>query len=236
MRSRILLTAIALSSSVVLGGPSSSAAQSSGGRMIPVGMELSKVLVGSWADYQVTQENGTVMKSRWALVARDKDTNTIEMISEGGPAAAAGGKIVTQLVLESDPTSSPDPIKSVLVKAGPNPPVKVPTSMPNIQSQKFKKPDPKAMVGREEIGLGAKKLKVERYRETSPNGNVVDIWISKEVPPFGVVRLETRPPVQKGESAPAPLKMKMELVSYGKDAKPSITDPSKAVDIPPLAK
>src|SRR5947209_7528118 len=47
----------------------------------PLAVDLRKVPIGSWAEYTMTigPGAGTTMKSRWALVARNATSNTMEM-------------------------------------------------------------------------------------------------------------------------------------------------------------
>src|SRR5512145_1078812 len=87
---------------VALCFPSLAQAQSPG---VPAGMplvvDMKKVEVGSWAQYTLTM--GSIsLTSRWALVARDAKSNTMEMSTKGGPVAKP---IVIRMVLPADPTS-----------------------------------------------------------------------------------------------------------------------------------
>src|SRR4051794_12802355 len=54
------------------------------GEPTPLALDLQKVPVGSWSEYTMTIGAGAGMtvKSRWALVARDANSNTLEMSAE----------------------------------------------------------------------------------------------------------------------------------------------------------
>jgi len=81
-----------------VGGSSVAFAQAPGqGPPMPMAMDLSKVPVGSWADYNMTMGTLPQMKMRMALVAKTPAANVVETSVEGGMMATAGGKMVMQM-------------------------------------------------------------------------------------------------------------------------------------------
>src|SRR6185436_14973491 len=107
--------------------------------------------VGAWAEYAMTVGPGEGMKvkSRWALVARDANSNTLEMSAEGGPLEGTGGKTIVKMVLVPDPVKSDHPVKQMVLQVGNKDPMEMPVDMPGMPAQKFEKPDPKKLVGKE---------------------------------------------------------------------------------------
>src|SRR5439155_4837946 len=78
-------------------------AQGMPGGPTPMALDLKKAAVGSWAEYSMAIGTGQAktVKTRWALVARDASSNTVEMFAEGPPSEGAG-KMVIKLVLVPD--------------------------------------------------------------------------------------------------------------------------------------
>jgi hypothetical protein len=204
--------------------PSLALAQAPG---VPAGMplvvDMQKIEVGSWAEYAMSM--GSIsLSSRWALVARDAKSNTLEMTTKGGPVAKP---VVLRLTLPADPTSDEKPPKPMVVQFGSDAPMLVPKDTP---VQKFQRPDAKNLVGKEEIKVAAGTFKTAHYREKNAMG-LVDIWVNETVFPLGIVKVLTSPEVDK--NAPAAMQVPaatMELASTGKGAKPVITKKPQPFD------
>ena len=95
---------------------------------------------------------------------------------------------------------------------------------------KFQRPDPKSLVGSEEIKVPAGTFKTLHYREKNDAGTV-DIWVSEAVAPIGVVKATTTPLVD--QSQPAALQtapFSQELAATGKGGKASITKKPRPFD------
>src|SRR4051794_36033999 len=131
--------------------------QAAGMGTTPLALDLKKVPVGTWAEYTVniTAQGGMTMKSRWSLVARDANTTTLETRVEGGPLAMMGGHMVMKVSLAPDPLTADKPIKQTVVQVGDRDPMEMPLNMPNMPPQRFQKPDPKKLVGKEELKVAA---------------------------------------------------------------------------------
>jgi hypothetical protein len=204
--------------------PSLAGAQAPG---VPAGMplvvDMQKIEVGSWAEYTMTM--GTIaLTSRWALVARDAKSNTIEMSTRGGPIAKP---VTLRMVLPADPTSGDKPPKPMAVQFGNDAPMLVPKDTP---VQKFQRPDAKNLLGKEDIKVAGGAYKTSHYREKNTMG-AVDIWVNETVFPLGVVKVVTAPETEKG--APGAMQIPpatMELSATGKGAKPVITKKPKPFD------
>jgi hypothetical protein len=187
---------------------------------MPLVVDMQKVEVGSWADYAMTM-GSIALSSRWALVARNAKSNTIEMSTKG---EAMGKPVTLRLVLPADPTSSAKPRKPMVIQFGDEAPMLAPK---DAGTQKFQRPDAKNLVGTEDIKVAAGTYKAAHYREKNAMGTV-DIWVSDTVFPLGIVKVVTTPEVD--ESAPAAMQVPvatMELISTGKGAKPVITKKPK---------
>jgi hypothetical protein len=204
--------------------PTSASAQSPG---VPAGMplvvDMKKVELGSWAEYAMTMGSIT-LSSRWALVARDAKSNTLEMTTKGGPVAKP---VVLRMVLSADPTSGDKPPKPMVMQFGDEAPMLVPSDTP---VQKFQHPDPKNLVAKEQIKVAAGTFQTTHYREKNAMGTV-DVWVNETISPLGLVKVITAPEVDK--NAPAAMQIPaatMELSATGKGAKPAITKKPKPFD------
>jgi hypothetical protein len=203
-----------------------------GGEPTPLALDLKKVAVGAWADYSMTigGGGGMTVKSRWALVARDATSNTIEMSAEGPPLEQAGGKTLVKMVLVPDPVKSEHPVKQMVLKLGDREPMEMPLDMPGMPAQRFEKPDPKKLVAKESVKVAAGTFKASHYRDVN-NGVTIDFWTSDDVQPLGLVKLTTTPkPGAQGPGGQPIPPVSLQLVGRGKDAKPSITKPAKPFD------
>ena len=211
---------------LALGLPAVASAQMGGGPPTPMALDLKKVPVGSWAEYNMTIGQGMTMKSRVALVKRDATESVMEMGVEGGMAAMAGGKVIMKMVLAPDPTKSDKPIKQMVMQMGDSDPMEMPLEM-SAKQQKFEKPDPKKIVGKETLKIAGGSFKTSHYRDATDKGTV-DYWISEDVPPLGVVKMASTPKAgavgPNGQPVPP---VAMELAAHGKDAKPQVTKPAK---------
>jgi hypothetical protein len=159
------------------------------------------------------------------LVARDASSTTLEMSMQGGPTAQMGGKITLKMVLDPDPVTAAKPVKEIVMQIGDGAPMQAP---PDAPTQKFQKPDPKTLVGKESIKVEAGTFKTTHYRDHSPAGTV-DVWVSEEVPPLGLVKVLTTPEPGATGQPPVP-PAAMELTGTGTGAKPTITKPAKPFD------
>jgi hypothetical protein len=221
--SRLFCLAAALAGGAVSVGVTATpaAAQPGGMGATPLAVDLKKVPLGSWAEYKIAFGDKAA-KARWALVGRKPDNVIIEMIMEGGPAAQMGGKMTARLVMSPDPTKTDHAVKQMVMQLEGQDPMEMPTQGTN---QKFEKPDPKKLIGKETITVPAGEIATSHYRDNNPERGTIDMWISEAVPPLGLVKLSFAP--KAGSPMPP---VSMELAGKGKDAKPIITKTPKPFD------
>lgn len=202
--------------------PYTAKAQSLGTPMaMPMVVDLAKVEVGTFADY-VMSTGAITLQQRWALVARDKKTRTIELTTQ---AAMLAKPMIVRLSLSSDPLSKVKAMGPAVIQVGTEDPMTAPKDYPE---PKFQVPERQNLVGEEEIKVIAGTFKTLHYRESGAGGTV-DIWINEDIPPIGLVKVvntpETDPsPGMKGAS------MSLELSNTGKGQKPVITKKPRAFD------
>ena len=106
---------------------------------------------------------------------------------QGGMLSMAGGKMIVQTVVDAD-QSKEKPVKRVVMQIGDNDPMEMPVD--NKQQTQFHKPDPKSFVKEETVKVAAGSFKTKHYREKTPSGDPFDFWVSSDVPPFGIVKVE----------------------------------------------
>jgi hypothetical protein len=190
---------------------------------MPLVVDMQKVAVGSWAEYAMTM-GSIALTSRWALVARDDKSNTLEVSTKG---AAMAKPLTLRMVLAADPTGPAKPSKPMVIQLGDEAPMLAPK---DAGTQKFQRPDAKNLVGNDEVKTRAGTFKAAHYREKNAMGTV-DLWVDDTVLPLGIVKVVTVPESEAG--APAAMQAPvatMELVTTGTGAKPTITKKPKPFD------
>jgi hypothetical protein len=202
--------------------PAPASAQMGSPPPMPMVVDLKKVDIGTWASYSMTVGDMS-MTSKLALVARDASSVTMETSMEGGMMAMMGGKMTMRLVMDPDPTTAAKPVKQMVMQVGDQDPMLAPDTM---QAQKYSKPDPNTLVGKETIKVAGGSFKTSHYRTKTEQGTV-DVWVSEDAPPTGLVKLTTPPMQAGGQQVPG---MVMELTAMGKGAKPTITKTPKPFD------
>jgi hypothetical protein len=210
-----LIAAVALT-------PAPSFAQMGSQPPMPMVVDLKKVEIGSWASYSM-KVGEMSMTAKFALVARDASSVSMETSMAGGMMAMMGGSMTMKMVMDPDPTTAEKPLKQMIMQVGDQDPMLAPDSMP---SQKYSKPDPKTLVGKETIKVPGGSFKTSHYRNTAEQGTM-DVWVSEDAPPTGLVKLTTSGLQNGGAQVP---NMVMELTAMGKGAKPIITKPAKPFD------
>jgi hypothetical protein len=208
--------------------PAAAAAQPIGApQSLPLVVDLKTAVVGSWAEYGMTFGENK-MKSRWALVARNASSVTLEATMRGGVFARMGDKVTLKLVLEPDPVGMANPVKEMAMQIDDGDPMAGP---PDAPAQKFQKPDPKTLVGKETIKVPAGTMKTTHFRDHTPAGTV-DVWVNQEVLPLGLVKVVATPEPPTGKAKlPRSPQFSMELAATGAGAKPTVTKPAKPFDL-----
>jgi hypothetical protein len=206
--------------------PAAAWAQMAQGPPTPLAVDLAKVPIGSWAKYNMTMGTMPPMSMKMALVARTSTGNTLESSMEGGLAAKAG-KVVSQMVLGP---GSEGTVSKMVLQVGGNDPMEMPIQA--AQGKQFSKPDPKTFVKEETVKVAGGSFKTKHYHDKSAQGDTVDYWVSENVAPLGLVKIEMTQKSNPMISGP----IKMELTGTGKDAKMVITKKPKPFDQNELVK
>jgi hypothetical protein len=218
----------------------------------PVATALDKVPVGTWAEYSIKRGDGPAHKLRQSLVGKEGGAYVIETRSE----RQNGERILAKAVLEADPSKEGGVKKSVL-QIGAADPMEMPAGKPSgagteaagqggggqgerrggMRGARYINPDPQTLVGKETIKVAAGSFATEHDRAEGPRGRPLDYWVSKEVGPFGLVKLQMDRPAggsggggdQDGRSdGGGPVTV--ELTARGKGAKPELTKAAKPFD------
>jgi hypothetical protein len=190
----------------------------------PMAVDLKKAPLGSWADYVTTVGQVTV-KTRWAFVARDQDSHTLETIIDGGPMGKAR-QMTMRLVLAAVPTGAGSSLKQMVMQVGDQDPMEMPID--RSKAQQFQKPDPKNLVGKERITVAGGSILASHYRDSSGGGSS-EVWLSEDAPPVGMVKVRMIPAPGAKDPAGRPMPpVTVELVARGLDAKPTITKPVRS--------
>jgi hypothetical protein len=156
-------------------------------------------------------------------VGRDAATDWVEMTSEGGTMGAH--KVIMKAILEADP-SKKERLRTLIVQVPENAPMEMKKEAGH--KEQFAPLNPRKLLGKETIKVAAGSFATRHYRDKAQDGTVVEVWVSDEAPPFGLVRLKGTMVAPVGSDAPVPVIM--ELVGRGNDAKPAITKPPQAFD------
>jgi hypothetical protein len=209
------LTALA----ILLGAtrPHLAVAQPMGAAMpqIPTALDLKKVPVGSWAEYNLVVPGTPPMTQRYALVKRVGNLQTLEIWIAGGT-FASGQDLLLKVDVDLPAASSAPRARSAAIQFGMGgEPMSLP---PGAEGQaQFETLDPKKLVGTERVVVPAGTFETKRYRGQAGSGGTYSYWMSEEVKPLGLVRLDATTPGGK----PVVLK----LVAHGGDARARVIKP-----------
>jgi hypothetical protein len=199
------------------------AAAQSPGPTLPMGMDIRKAPVGAWSEYTVTVADLPPFKQRFALVSRDAATHSVEMTSEGGT-MANGPRATLKVILEADPAKK-ERVRQLIMQLADNDPMEL-KQAPGAQSKdQFAPLDPRKQIGKETVKVAAGSFATRHYREKTASG-AMDVWVSDEAPPFGIVKM--RGSASQGGDTTYPITI--ELAARGKDAKAIITKPPQPFD------
>ena len=222
----ILAAAVGLSSALA------PAQQPGPGAPMPLALDLTKVPIGTQAEYATTMGGLPPMNIKLALVARTPaGVATLETTAEGGMMAMAGGKVVVDSVLDTDHGKGDPSVKKLVMQIGSNDPMEMPSQV--AHGDQFKRPDPKTLVGEETVKVKAGSFKTKHYRDKTSAGDKVDYWVSEAAPPLGLVKMQADTKNAAAAAGPAAGmvgSVTIELVGLSKGAKQLITKPAKPFD------
>jgi hypothetical protein len=191
---------------LLLSAASPALAQTPGTTPLPLGMDLRKAGVGAWSEYAVSVADLPPMKQRFAVVARDAATHSLEMISEGGP--LGNKRMVLRFEVEADPAKK-ERVRRSIIQLADNDPMELPAGSGQFAA-------PRKQVGSGSVKVPAGTFATRHYRDKASDGSVMEVWVSDLAPPFGIVKLA-------GHSAEGKNPLTMELSGRGSDAKPVVT-------------
>jgi hypothetical protein len=194
---------------LVLAAAAPARAQAPGTTPLPLGMDLRKAAVGAWSEYTVAVADLPSMKQRFAVVGRDAATHVVEMISEGGP--LGNKKMVLRFELEADPKK--DRVRRSIIQLGDSDPMELPPGSGQFTP-------PRKQLGSATIRVPAGSFATKHYRDKAKDGSVMEVWVSDQAPPFGIVKLV-------GQALEGRNPVTMELSARGTDAKPAVTKPAQ---------
>jgi hypothetical protein len=218
-----LLASLLVSLCVAFAPTVASAQQPAQGPPMPIALDLAKVPIGSWADYNMTIGSLAKMKMRMALVGKAATGTIIESTVDGEMMNALGGKMVMQMTLAPGGEKEGN-AKKLVMQIGAGDPMEMPIEMSG--GKQFTKPNPKTLIKAETITVAGGTFKTKHYRDKSAKGEKVDFWVSEDVPPFGLVKIEAEQKSNPQIKGPVTL----ELVAKGSDAKAVVTKPAKPFD------
>lgn len=178
--------------------------------VLPTVVDIHTVKPGAWAQYVMTLPNGK-MNYRMAVVGRDENATKMEVMVEGGPAAALG-PVVMQLDVPRDPKQGGKP-SAVVLQLGNNGPMQLPPDHPMTPKDALERVDPKRLKGKpESVKVPAGTFTAQRHTQAQEGGKAT-AWLSEKVPPLGLVRMESATPMGP---------VTVELVKQGQGAKSSL--------------
>ena len=215
---------------VILLGAAPARAQAPSMREVPKFFGIFSSTVGGWSEYAVTEiESGKKSTMRNAIVGREGDSFWYEVaITEDGV------RNIIKMFLKGDP-NNPENIQRLIMKNGDQPAQEMPrefvvmgrrmaTSMfetrsgSSVANQESLKAEE---IGTREVVVPAGTFNAVQNRLVDSSGKILATYdYSKDVFPLGVVRSETD-------------KVRIELVSHGRDAMSLITEQPVMMKTPP---
>jgi hypothetical protein len=209
---------------------------------MPLAINLKQAPAGSWAEYRVGDGKNDVTV-RLALVTRTGQTVDVETQMKSATPHVMVGTTVMRMTLPLRSSGAVMP-RGHVIQIGTQDPMLLPPDIGGLKTQAFQRPDPKKRIGSESVTVPAGTFKTDHYRDQGEAGMILDFWVSKEVPPFGLVKLTSSAPGERAEKAPPPspsaaapkvpppgqAALTMELIGRGGGAKPVITKAPKPFD------
>lgn len=191
---------------------------------LPVVVDVSKVPVGSWAEYQLydgdtPKDSKHTTTVRWALVARDDKGAVLEATYSGG--TELGPSHVMRIRIASDVSTKAlrAPVSAVALQISSKDPVGLNTKALGMQ-QRLARPKSLAVTPKKaKTKTAAGTFETSLYRQKA-QGGTLELWVSESAPPLGWVKMTFTPDKQSAKKGAQPVSA--ELVRSGSDAKPSI--------------
>lgn len=154
--------------------------------------KLVKPKVGQWAWYDIvdTRTNSKYV-IRQAIVGKEKVNRKMGYWVELEVIPAVGFTHVFKLLL-TGPASDPANIQRVIRRQGPNPPQEVPVTPPppDDEGDKEAEKEEQEKLDKEEVETLSGTIRARHYRVTRDE-RVIDLWLSDDVLPSGIVRMQS---------------------------------------------
>jgi hypothetical protein len=156
--------------------------------LLPLPAEIRKAPIGAWSEYLLESGNPAPGHLRVTLLARDQKTVTLEFHGElPGIRRPTPRTLTTQLRVPLDLRSRGG---EAVVQIDDNPPMKAP---PRDTAAGFTRPSPRKPVRKEIIEVAAGRFSAVRCPRRTPESVTVDQWLSDQVFPLGLVKLQWPP-------------------------------------------
>jgi hypothetical protein len=174
-----------------------------------------KPVVGSWAEYQVKAEQSQApTKMKIAIVGKEGTSYWYETMMQGQE------KVVTKFLVSGDPEDQKN-VKRMIMKPGNEPAMEMPVMGMGRQPSKPQQPKGKLTdKGMENITVPAGTFKA-RHFQYQDGKDVVDTWVTEKVPPYGIVKSQSK-------------EFEMVLSSFGTGAKSLITETPRKMQMPKM--
>jgi hypothetical protein len=140
-----------------------------------------KPVVGGWSEYQMTGKGEQPSKMKIAIVDKEGDAYWYETVME----TKREGRMISKMLVSGNPEDQKN-IKRIIVKMGNEPAMEMPVQM--MQASK-----PQEQKGKI-IDKGTESIKVPagtftaQHMQYQDGEIVVDSWVHKDVPPYGMIK------------------------------------------------
>jgi hypothetical protein len=146
--------------------------------------------VGSGAQYESTAEDGSKTTIEFAVVGKDTASGKDAYWLEWSTTSGKMGEMVMKMLIAPD-SGSGAPTHMIMQMGGRNP-MEMPAQMGRMGNQPAPKLDIRSSstdLGKESVTTPAGTFQCEHYRANDGSG---DTWVSGQVPPFGMVKSQTK--------------------------------------------
>ena len=176
---------------------------------LPLIRPLRQMPLGTWAAYELEEGAPQKITQRFALVARTGELDIIEM--EVHAPSMGQQTLHLQMFVEADPKKKGQ-VRKMLAQVNQNPPMQLPVenAMSLVGMPRLIPVDPRRKHSVQYVETRAGRLETELYKTPTTPDEALRVWLSRAVPPLGIVRLEV---ANKGRA-----ELKMRLVTKGKGA------------------
>jgi hypothetical protein len=175
-----------------------------------------KPVDGSWAEYQMKMKDQgeAPTKMKMSMVGKEGTSYWYETVMQGKE------RMVTKILVSGDPEDQKN-VKRVIMKPGNEPAMEMPIM--NTAKQKGKAQPSKGKFvdkGMESVTVPAGTFQA-RHMQYQDGKDVVDTWMSEKVPPYGLVKSQSKD-------------FEMMLTGYGMGAKSLITETPRKMQMPKM--